>query len=202
MSEEHLWPEWMHLYLPQLDEPRKHEGFEVIRQGRVVFGQRKKPQQGHTYTKRLKIVCRKCNETWMGNIEELAKPILIPLLQGQKILLRRKERKILSAWLALKVMAFENEDTRDAVIDQKARTLFMECRQIPDRIKMWIGYHNMSDWYYSYLHQTALATLTPREPPDSGFKNIQTTAFGCGHIFTLTLAMATMHLTNLGPRAY
>jgi hypothetical protein len=187
MSDEHLWPEWMHPYLPKLDDPKKHEGFEVVRSGRIVFSDRKKPQQGHTYTKKLKIVCKVCNETWMSRIEDEAKPILIPLLQGQKLLLRRRDREVLATWLALKMMIFECEDIRDTVIDQASRIEFMKNQKIPLRIRIWIGYHNTFDWYYSYLHQTALATSSPREPAQSGFKNIQTTAFGFGHVFTLSL---------------
>src|SRR5215813_678214 len=34
---------------------------------------------------RAKVVCENCNNTWMSRIEGLAKPVLTPLIEGDKV---------------------------------------------------------------------------------------------------------------------
>jgi hypothetical protein len=188
---EHLWSEWLHPYLPKLEDPKKHEVYRVIRNFKVVEYRDKKPQVGHTYTKRVFVACKQCNSGWMGAIEEAAKPILIPLLQGVPVTLTAEHRMALAKWIALKVMVAEHENPRDAVIRQPARTDFMNSGAIPSEIRIWIGYHDDPGWYTGYWHRTALVTLglassLPPPPVLRNVKNIQTTAFGIGHLFTFS----------------
>ena len=193
VSGEHLWPEWMHPYLPKQPNAMKREIYNHIKLGKVLSLAQKKPQQGHTYTKKVRAVCKPCNEIWMSRIEEEAKPILIPLLRGLPLLLDREKRSKLAVWLALKVMVGESHDPRDAVTMQEDRTAFMLSRTIPPYMKIWIGSHDSEDWYMSYWHQTARINLTPDPPAGGNFKNIQSTALGIGHILSLTIAATVPH---------
>src|SRR4051812_4197374 len=103
MSKEHLWPEWMHPYLPKLPGAKKEDSY-VRKTNKTIVQKYKKAQQGHAYTKTLKVVCKNCNETWMSQIEENAKPILIPLLQGLSFALNEIDNVKLATWFALKIM--------------------------------------------------------------------------------------------------
>jgi len=184
MTEEHLWAEWMHPYLPTLPDAQKEEVYRIARNRRTVLTHNK-IQQGQVYTKRLKVVCKKCNNTWMSGIEERVKPILIPLIQGVPITLTEEYKVKLARWIVLKVMAAECENSSDAVLAQESRTEFMDTLVIPRGMKIWISNHDSESWYTGYWHQTLTATLTRRPPITGGHKNIQTTAFGVGHMFSL-----------------
>jgi hypothetical protein len=66
MSEEHLWPTWMHPYLPINKEYGKHEMYGTVID-RIFRTIRKKPQMGQVFTMRIQnVVCKNCNETWMS----------------------------------------------------------------------------------------------------------------------------------------
>ena len=52
MSEEHLWPEWMHPYLPVNEEHGKREIYGTISQ-RLFHAVRKKPQRGQVFRRRF-----------------------------------------------------------------------------------------------------------------------------------------------------
>ena len=47
---------------------------------------------------------RKCNNGWMSDLQKLAKPILLPLIQGESFLLTPKQQKIVAAWCTMSVM--------------------------------------------------------------------------------------------------
>jgi hypothetical protein len=195
MTEEHLWSEWMHPYLPQLMNAKVQAGRQIVRRGKIMSENMIRP--GHVFTKRFRLVCKRCNTGWMSGVETDVKRILIPLLQGQPIMLRRGDRKKLAIWIALKVMVAECIDPSDAVLDQFARDDFKMLLKIPRQLKIWIGKHDLPNWYTGFWHRTLLANLNP-EFPQSGFKNIQTTTFGIGHLFVFSFA-TTLSQFNLNP---
>jgi hypothetical protein len=96
LSNEHVIPRWLldHLDLPEDDKlfqgvsssktnelitsPRIHSSFNFV--------------QGH--------VCQECNNGWMSRLEVLAKPLLVPLIDGQRKIeeLSASESAIIAKW--------------------------------------------------------------------------------------------------------
>jgi hypothetical protein len=184
MSEEHLWPEWMHPYLPVNPEYGKHEIFGSVSR-RIFRAVRRKPQMGQMFTLRIKhVVCSKCNNTWMGQIEENTKPVLIPLVQGTPITLTIENQKLLAIWLTLKMIIIERARPRDAVIPLDDLVIFMKSNTIPSSVKLWVLYHDVEDWYTALYTESNLMTTVTQPPPIAGdIKNVQVTALGIGHLF-------------------
>jgi hypothetical protein len=188
MSEEHIWPEWMHpSLLPHISSTNTTAGRFRMRLSGVIT--ESKTRQGRIFTKRYKLVCQNCNSRWMSGLETDVKPILLPLLEGDRFVLLRKNRRILSSWLALKLMLTECIDPSDAVLTQSEREAFRLKKEIPCIIKIWIGTHNAPNWYSEYSHQTLLGNYgsVPAAAAECGgnLKNMQVTALGIGHIFAL-----------------
>jgi hypothetical protein len=198
MSEEHLWPKWMHPFLPKLELAEREEVSRRTIMKDTLIENLTKYRQGYVYTKSVKCVCKKCNETWMGRIETHAKPILIPMLRGEMISLDSDAMKRLYRWFALKVMVIEGEEPQDFVVPQQARTSFMYNRNIPEGMKIWLATHNTERWYTGLWHQTLTASLSSEPPLFAHLKNVQTTAFGVGRIFSLTF-MTTLAGFDLEP---
>jgi hypothetical protein len=199
MTEEHLWPEWMHPYLPQVSGTRTQAGRHRVRLGEVIA--ERKTREGHAFAKRFRLVCKQCNSSWMSGIEDAAKPILIPMLEGRSITLLKNSRVTIATWIALKVMVSECIEPSDAVIDQDERSEFKLTRTMPRRLRIWLGTHDLQEWYTGYWHQTLLSYFGQRPPearPVGAFKNIQTTAIGVGHIFFLSF-VTTLHQLELNP---
>ena len=56
----------------------------------------------------MRHVCKTCNETWLSNnVEVPAKPILIPLIKGERVDIDSAAQKILATWAAKTVMTAE-----------------------------------------------------------------------------------------------
>jgi hypothetical protein len=47
---------------------------------------------------------------WMSRLQEAVRPILIPMLKGERITLHRKQQTILARWVAVNVMTAEYTD--------------------------------------------------------------------------------------------
>jgi hypothetical protein len=190
MTEEHVWPEWMHVYLPKMPGRQTLAGRHRIRLGETIV--ERKARVGYVFTRRFKLVCKRCNTTWMSGIEDATKPILIPLLQGLPFTLLHKHRVTLATWIALKVMVTECIDINDAVITSHERDAFRLNRIIPQGLRFWIGTHDSQDWYTAYWHETLAGNVgrfpTPPAERTGELKNMQVTAIGIGHIFALAFA--------------
>jgi len=122
----------------------------------------------------------------MSGVEELIKPTLIPMLQGQPIDLSPDEQQKLATWITMKMLVMESEAPADRVIQNDGLASFKSYRTIPRGTKIWIAYHDSPEWYAGYGGQALQASLSPDRPFIRGRKNIQATAFGVGHLFTLT----------------
>ncbi len=187
MSEEHLWPEWMHPYLLPyvLDHHTRASRFRQQPNGVLSED---KIRQGHIFKKRFKFVCQNCNSGWMSGIENDAKPILVPLLEGRRIVVLMSMRRTLAQWLSLKLMLTDCIGA-EPVLHQQERARFKIENKIPDRLKIWIGTHSSPDWYAQYSRHKLSATYIPRGAParnQSGIlENMELTAIGIGHLFTV-----------------
>jgi hypothetical protein len=91
ITQEHVLPAWLRTSA----KIEFGEGEEVTRvNGRRVG----KPRRAKPFTRRPRIVCKKCNNGWMKELEDQARPILLPLLDGFKATLPPANQRIVAAW--------------------------------------------------------------------------------------------------------
>jgi len=88
---------------------------------------------------KVKGVCKKCNETWMSQIEQDAMPILTPLLKGEQCELDNEKIESLLNWIALKTIVGELDDPRFATISDEERRAFFRDRTMPHNFRVLIG---------------------------------------------------------------
>jgi hypothetical protein len=84
MSREHIWGDWLRDYVVANAVNHQMQATRAIAPGesdRVTT----KLKSGDPLSTNLEIVCAKCNNEWLSQIQERAKPILIPLIQGMSI---------------------------------------------------------------------------------------------------------------------
>lgn len=184
-SREHFYSEWMHDLLPVgpqgtysgdfIDQHPKTK--EVTRHDRRV-----KP--GELYTKKMKVVCRACNNEWMSGIEEAAKPILEPLIKGEKITLGAAQLEVLAKWATLKTIVCEHDVRGVEVTPQHDRTVFMAEGAIPPYFNIYLLSHE-SESRIGYVRTSHAVSLSPGEPIpplDGRKKNTQQISVTLGQI--------------------
>lgn len=168
MSEEHLWSSWMAPLLPQGQALQHVEYAEKFR-GRVSLGNPTyRTKHGSAATKRYKVVCKRCNETWMSGMETMAKPRLIPLIKGQPTLLNDRDRQMVADWIMLKVLIAEHTAYSDfpaePLYSKEDYEYFMLLRQLPFGVRIWIGHHTGTKWKSAIFGHSA-GILPPHVPP-------------------------------------
>lgn len=139
-------------------------------------------RQGGAITKKIRVVCKKCNNGWMSQLEDLAKPILTPLIVGEPIVLNRDQQRIVAEWITLKMMVSEHNIPPDVILPQIDRDNFFTDRTIPPYFHIWVISSNSEKWRSRYIRHNATFSLPP-VVPTSPKKNTQTIAWGVGRLF-------------------
>jgi len=107
MSKEHFWPEWISSHIPK--HPTDNHISEIqVSEGRDnILLNNKDKRPGNVITKKLRVVCKKCNNGWMSQLEETAKPIIKAMLENKKFTIQQDDLAILVKWITMKVLIAE-----------------------------------------------------------------------------------------------
>lgn len=183
LTKEHIFPHFMRKNLPHYFEfgsnhyitRKSDDGEEKITNGLLT----RYNGRDHRDLK-LKIVCAKCNNEWMSNIDNKSKNTLISLLADGAINIRRENYFTLATWVTKFLMVYEYADTETITITDNDRLLFKNNQQPMDNLIVYIGNfsgirHAMSIWHRKLEFSTPLEIF-------SG----QITIFTIGKSFILT----------------
>jgi hypothetical protein len=203
MTPEHMWSDWMDR-ADLLPKGGEYVEFKNIARGRRRVSVRMftRTRQGSANTKRIKVVCKNCNSGWMSQLETAARPILIPLIRGERFTLTAPMVLPLMRWITLKMFVAEHNaymgHPADPIFDQAARTEFKTNLVIPDLIRVWIGQQNSAKWITGlHRHASGLGitrTLPPPSPDYTRSPNIQTITWGIGKLLIYINATTDMAL--------
>ncbi len=119
MSNEHVWPEWLDNLLPPGVAEKDHTySFEDAERGEYRRLQGMPP-----HNVKVRDVCRPCNEGWMNQAEEAARPIISRMVGAQRETeLHAIEQAKLAFWGVMKGLVAvrvggESKLTRAALVD-------------------------------------------------------------------------------------
>jgi hypothetical protein len=206
MTREHLWSTWMDKanLLPRGGE---YVEFRNLVQGgsRIAVRVFTRVRQGSAATKKIKVVCKECNERWMSKIEDDAKPLLTPLITGGFSVLDAAMQTKIMEWITLKVLvadknSFEGHPA-DPIYDQPVRDAFKQGLVIPEGFTVWITAQTGAKWVIGFhRHASTLgvtATLPPPPSPPPGLatlKNVQVITWGIGKLLIHLSAISDRQL--------
>ena len=189
LTHEHLFADWLRAYIPR--ELSEHRSESVIafphKTNRTL-----KRQTGDTHARRLRRVCETCKLGWMSDLQEAAKPYLVPMLEGKSISLNRKAQKIVAAWVAMTTMTAEYLDDKMVAVPQSERDYLRETSQAPKTWRIWIARYNGAKSPKRLWHN-AMA-LTDQKVEGAALyapapSNTQTTAISLGdHLFIYVMS--------------
>lgn len=129
-SDEHLFAKWMKPFLSAGTTKSIHRTQKLSTVGpidTVKVGKLHRPGDPRGNT--LRVVCKQCNETWLGQIQEHeAKPVLGPLLIGKFKPLHRRDLMALVRWAMMYTFVAEHMNPTMLAIPQGERAYFRFSR--------------------------------------------------------------------------
>ncbi|WP_028061180.1 hypothetical protein [Candidatus Solirubrobacter pratensis] len=162
VTKEHVLPLWL---MPYLGDPAQGGVTHTIRQG--VRGPVLREWTTDTLDLAAKKVCRECNNGWMNDLENLAKPHLIPLLEGNRRVLDAPTQRILAAWAVKTALALGLANAGAKAIDvEHYRALTTLKRRPPPKTHVWLSAYR--GWRHAFHHQSTL-TLTDSKGSVDGY---------------------------------
>jgi hypothetical protein len=194
MSKEHFWSQWMKEFLSS--------GTDLSYVHDIYTSEAEKPstktfhatRQGDVITKKIRVVCRKCNSGWMGSLEEKVKHILVKLIENSVTSLLAIEQKLLSEWITMKALVAEHSEGGTQITPIQDRKAFYLHRLIPSYFSIYIGVNNTSSMSGFVRNSIALSPTKSLEKNIKELnlkglvKNTQSISFICGKLFIYILA--------------
>lgn len=193
LSKEHVfWPEWVSPLMGKKPDDRRQETFSDNLNPRTlepVSTSKQLVRPGHNSTKKLRVVCKTCNETWMSRLEDQAKTVLLPLIAGANVVTLDRERQtIIATWIALKVLVAEHAQPDTTVHSPEARKKFMDSPTVPPGMSVWIARCASESWEAGYKRYAASIKRSPVPMIKGELKNVQALTFGVGYFFAHVLS--------------
>ncbi len=193
MTDEHPWGKWTRPYVPR--DANKHTS------GRVSVPIPGKPlpletriRAGDALDFSARVVCSDCNSRWMSQLQERAKPHLIPLFDARAIALTEEAQAAVSTWIAMGVMTAEYSDNERSLVGVSPgeREMLMNRHLPPHGWRIWIGRVESAPTRMRWIH-SAFPILDADELPatvseDDRRPNGQTTSFVVGKLFFFTVS--------------
>jgi hypothetical protein len=130
LTKEHMWADWLRNYIPRERQEHRVGSTNIsLAQHEDSVQDRIERRSGDPHSRRIRCVCRECNNGWMSQLQEAAKPFLVPMLTGQKVALYESGKTTLASWAAMFVMVAEQVDQTKVAISAVERQLGVRiCR--------------------------------------------------------------------------
>jgi hypothetical protein len=121
----------------------------------------------------IKCVCggtdRTCNSGWMKGIEDTIKPVIVPLIVGDRVRLNVREQTLIAAWATLKTMVAAYDRGSKIRIHHMQRK-FMMNNKIPPYHGwgVWIGHYERQNWRSEHISHSML--VLPDKPGRKSYR--------------------------------
>ncbi len=187
LTREHIWANWFRAYLPRT-LPFYHSGRIVLNEDNTQTHSSKKIA-GDPKSRKLRIVCNKCNNDWMSELQRATKPILIKLLHRQQISLTELRQRQLATWVAMTVICAEYLQPASVSIPVTARRWLFTKRTPPDNMRIWIGAFERQNWKADWAHNSLRISQNEGRyawtvnPDGTPRPNTQTTTYVAGKLY-------------------
>lgn len=201
---EHLWPEWFSKIVPQTRNSHSNLKTRIsYKPQEVVVSHQLKKRPGDPASRRIKAVCKDCNNVWMGKIEEAAIPVMTPLILGKEALLSPADQKAIVEWAVLKTMIGEYDDSLDTrAINEETQQAFYHDRSLIGVWKILIGRYVGTNWVTRYRHTPYHMRSRSNFLPvvDVTSMNTQVSTFVGGQLYIHVMSTRLPQLASFGFR--
>ena len=136
--------------------------------------------QGNDVDVTAKCVCAACNNGWMAEIEDRAKPLLTPMILGNRISLTMQEQEAITSWVTLRSLLFRYTSEPVEAPDRDWLEYFREHRLPSPASYAWLAAYR-GDAMFHYSSHTLSVIRYPDKPRRAEWE----TANGINVTFTI-----------------
>lgn len=140
-SREHGWSDWLGKYLPP-DPAVNHQVTSSSDHWLPVEMRDAKPPRsvsGPSRSRKFKVVCNRCNNEWMSQLEERSKALLTRMIDGEELELSRADQKLLARWADKISLVYDYGETSSVVTSAEQRKAFMTLDTALPLTQVWLG---------------------------------------------------------------
>jgi hypothetical protein len=193
MSREHIWGDWLKAYVRPAMNKHNFQAVRINRPGEqttdiVTL------RAGDPLRSKVKVVCADCNNRWLSEIQNRARPLLIPLITGERIALGSVAQERVGAWCAMATMTAEfiDRDPTTIAVPQSDRDWLRNNGMAPRGWWIWLAHYQRRKWPAQWVHLT-LPILAAKDVPENAAEvyvmpNTQVTTFVVGSLFVHTMS--------------
>jgi len=188
VNAEHIWGQWSRntdYYKSQKKHRQsiRHElhkydrSADLTKPDRIYDGAG--TRNGDPRSLNLKITCKACNNGWMHDILEAARPLLYRLEIGEFWQFNENDKATLAKWVTMFVMSYEFLDKKTVQISQEERSKFASDRQLLPYWSIFCAEY-VDDGYNTSAHHKALKLFHAADDTGQGYTAIQVTTLNFG----------------------
>jgi hypothetical protein len=181
LSKEHIFPDWLRQLFPR-SPADSHTHGRTSWVGLEPFTVRTK-KQGQAGSRRVKVVCQKCNNEWLSALEKRTQPLLMMLIEGTPFALDADSQRLLATWAAKTIMAAEFIHPEKVAVPAEDRASLMRNLAPPERgWWIWMAGSQGTEWLTGLNHFSARINVTPVDLETPDVVNLQSTTIGIGQL--------------------
>jgi hypothetical protein len=183
LSKEHIWSDWLQQILPR--QALRAEGTtEMFDTQGVLLPPTQRVIQGDVGTKKVKVVCIECNNTWMSRIVEEAKRYAPKLISGEQMQLDPVGQRAIANWIGLSALMANQITKARHKLPKSDVDHFYKMHASPPHWFIGIGYF-VGNPGISFNHAHIATSLQDRNGTVSTDFVKHSFAAIIGHLFTL-----------------
>jgi hypothetical protein len=173
VTREHLWPDWARKRMAE--EGALHHRQILDRQGEARIDREWLKQ---AYSMTVRVVCATCNSGWMSALENRAKKLSEPILDGRGRELHREGQRTLATWALKTALMIDQSQSRDGhAFPQAVYDHLRAHGQPPLDMRIWMASYGGDRLGFTHLYGMDVDIT---QAADRGVREIHgaTVAFG------------------------
>ena len=184
VTKEHLFSDWLRQFFQRSNDDTHIFGKIHWKPAPLL---NIKEKQGHSGSRFVRKVCRKCNSEWISQIDSNAKKIAPELIQGRDILVTPEMQQRLALWLAKIAIVGDSSYAGKGVVQQVHRTNFMQSKKIPSWWRVYIASYAGIRWRELGIKQDFVVLDVPT-PFGKVTGYVEVTIMGFRNLFAVVLS--------------
>jgi hypothetical protein len=175
LSKEHVFAQWL---LEELDLRKK----KMRMQHSTILGLQISERPLTLSTLINGLVCKRCNNGWLSQIEGRVKPHLLNLLKGSLTLALQEQHQLLSLWIYKTAIVLNYASNYRKIVPKRHFKYLNVHRRIPENVCVLFGFSEEAeelDWIQS---QTIIHIGNRKISKEPRFKDIYKITFQLNHI--------------------
>ena len=198
LSKEHIWSDWLSNLIPHNDQHGEYwssmHGNSGSKEVNWTIPPVSSTRQGCVLQRKVRNVCKRCNNGWMSRVVNRAKPYVEQAVLGKSFKVNLKEQNDLAAWIGITTVSQEFVNRRARRIPPEDRTVLMTTEIPPLSWSIWIAKYEGQWWAPMGHYHIPISYSKPPTDSDPVLLSgeLQLTTFTLGellvHVFTSSQA--------------